>query len=434
MCRFRSEAQPLTGTSGPGPVHMQLENTSQPSGPHLGRQDDASVNSGDPDHIDVHLIDAVGHTLGGILRERLDEAWKVDRVFARDVAERVATFARGGKRMRAQFLWWGFRACAQSAGHEAVETALRSAAGFELIQACALIHDDVMDGSTLRRGATAIHTDFDAQYGSGASEGAAPSFGSAAAILAGDLALAWADDVLAETSLLPSARDVWRSMRTEMVAGQYLDLHGRETDSRSTAMALRTASLKSALYSVERPLELGAALAGADEHLTRALCAAGRCAGLAFQLRDDLFGAFDAPDVAGTSSNGDISGGKVTYLLATARAQAEETGDDAVLDLLDSVPGRSGVSDNEIDRVRDALKVTGAFAHVEEKIRQLVEQSVEHLNDAALAPRAGHRLRELFCTAAGVSSSTAPALLRTAREVAGETSTPRLEGGDRSKL
>lgn len=142
-----------------------------------------------------------------------------------------------------------------------------------------------------------------------------------------DLALAWADDVIADTPLAPDTalrvRGLWSSMRMEMVAGQYLDIQGQATSSLSLARAIRAACLKTALYSVERPLALGAALAGADDRTTAALCSAGRCVGIAFQLRDDLQGIFGTPEATGKPAGDDIRSGKPTYLIAVARARAE---------------------------------------------------------------------------------------------------------------
>lgn len=145
----------------------------------------------------------------------------------------------------------GRSCCGGACGEDTIRTGsvLRIAAGLELIQTCALVHDDVMDGSPLRRGRPAVHTDFDQRYGElahpspVARPGVAISFGTAAAVLFGDLALAWADDTvadaLAEADLAPEARrrvrGVWQAMRTEMVAGQYLDLHSQVTGSRSAA-------------------------------------------------------------------------------------------------------------------------------------------------------------------------------------------------------
>ncbi|WP_237285121.1 polyprenyl synthetase family protein [Streptomyces niveus] len=176
--------------------------------------------------VDRDVAAAVERELADVLRGRLRDAARIDAVFGRDVAERVADFTlRGGGRIRSRFLWWGLRACdGQDIGTGSV---LRIAAGLELIQTCALVHDDLMDGSPLRRGRPAVHTDFTTRYGPLARHaGAAAPFGTSAAVLVGDLALAWADDTVADTDLAPEprhrVRKVWQAMRTEMVAGQHL--------------------------------------------------------------------------------------------------------------------------------------------------------------------------------------------------------------------
>ncbi|MFH8570395.1 polyprenyl synthetase family protein [Streptomyces sp. NPDC017993] len=362
----------------------------------------ALEGSAEPEVVDADVPGAVDGVLAAVLSERVAGAAGIDETFARDLAERVARFTlNGGKRTRSQFLWWGLRACGGGTTSVDVAAALRIAAGLELLQTCALVHDDVMDGSPLRRGRPAVHADLTAQYGDGARE----PFGTAAAILAGDLALAWADDTVTDTVLAPGPRrrvdGIWRAMRTEMVAGQYLDLHNQVTRSRSREQAIRTASLKSGRYSVERPLTLGAALAGADERTTRALAAAGRCAGIAFQLGDDLLGVFGDPDRTGKPSGDDIREGKLTYLVAVARARAESAGDQAARALLDRALGDAGLSDDDVDRVRDVLVTNGARAVVEAEIGRLAADSTRHLDEAGVAPVPGGRLRDMVCAIAG---------------------------------
>ncbi|MEU0689678.1 polyprenyl synthetase family protein [Streptomyces uncialis] len=356
--------------------------------------------------IDADVPAAVGRTLAAVLGERRREAAHLDPLFARDLAERVARFTLdGGKRLRSQFLWWALRTCGAHPG--TVAPALRFAAGLELIQTCALVHDDVMDGSPLRRGRPALHTALREQYGTGTGtrRPGGTDFGSSAAVLAGDLALAWADDTVADTDL-PDAvrarvRAEWRALRTEMVAGQYLDLHSQVTGARSRAQALRVARLKSALYTVERPLALGAALAGADERTARSLGAAGRCAGIAFQLRDDLLGVFGDPEATGKPSGEDIREGKLTYLTAVGRARAESSGDRAAVAVLDAALGDPRLSAGDLDRVRATLVMTGAREVVEARIDHLVTLAGRHL--AAVAggsPRAAERLGHLLATIA----------------------------------
>ncbi|MCX5401255.1 polyprenyl synthetase family protein [Streptomyces sp. NBC_00102] len=365
------------------------------------------------DAVDADVAGAVLRTARTVLREHLAEASAVDAVFARDVARRVADFTLGGgKRARPRFLWWAMRAC--GGGTDTVGAALRLGVALELIQTCALVHDDVMDGSPLRRGRPAVHVEL-ADVPGGPPDTA---FGTSAAVLVGDLALAWADDTVAAVTAVPMnpatrhrVLDIWRAMRTEMVAGQYLDLHGQAAATRTAAHALRTACLKSALYSVERPLALGAALAGADERTTAALCAAGRSAGTAFQLRDDLLGAFGDPAVTGKPSGGDLRDGKPTYLVAVARERAEAAGDTAVLAVLDADVGDPGLTDEGLARVRDALTRSGARAAVEHRADRLAADAEARLDLVGLHPEGARRLRLLLREAAGgptLSSSPPP--------------------------
>ncbi|MBT2383916.1 polyprenyl synthetase family protein [Streptomyces sp. ISL-11] len=368
----------------------------------------ASPDDGEwADRADLDVSRAVGRVLDDVLGERLAQAAGIDPTFARDVAARVARFTTGGgKRIRSRFLWWGFRACpGAEPGRTGAVAALRLAAAVELVQTCALAHDDVMDGSGLRRGAPSLHARFAAQYPAADGAGPGAGFATAAAVLAGDLSLAWADDLVTATELPAATRHrvhaSWRAMRTEMAAGQYLDVQGQVTGSRSPARALRVAYLKSALYSVERPLHLGMALAGADARTVRAVRAAGRCAGLAFQLRDDILGLFGDPRATGKPSGGDIRDGKATYLMTVARSRARADGDRDALTLIDGCLGDARLPEARLARLRDTLTETGTRARVEREIDGLVRHSCRLLESAPLEPVARHRLQELIRVVAG---------------------------------
>ncbi|MEU2281661.1 polyprenyl synthetase family protein [Streptomyces sp. NPDC013178] len=352
-----------------------------------------------PAAVDADVPTAVGRCLEQIIDERLAHCTSLDTVFGEDLAARLGAFTlHGGKRIRPQLLWWSFRAAGGEGRHTAA--VLRIAAALELLQTCALVHDDVMDDSALRRGRPALHTDVGRQY-----PAADPDFAKAAAILVGDLALAWADDVVAGTALptpvADAVQEIWRVMRTEMVAGQYLDLHGQATAVSSPARAVRIACLKSGLYSVERPMVLGAVLAGADPRTVRILSAAGRCAGIAFQLRDDLHGVFGAPHTTGKPSGDDIRQGKPTYLVAVARARAGASGDTEALAVLDGCVGAGRLTEGRLAEVRRVLERTGGRQVVERRAERLGTRSVRRLVDAALREPAAGRLRELLGAAAG---------------------------------
>lgn len=345
------------------------------------------------------------------LEARLWQARDTDAVFAIDMADRLAAYVRrGGKRLRTAFVWCGWRAAGGSGDASAV---LRTGAALELLQACALIHDDVMDGSPLRRGAPAMHVDFAHGHRAGRTGGSAESFGTSAAVLAGDLALAWADDLLTETALAsphgPRLFEEWRAMRTEMVAGQYRDLRAQASGSSGAEEALTIAVLKSARYTVARPLALGASLAGADARTLGALRAAGRCAGLAFQLRDDLLGAFGDPALTGKPADEDLRARKLTPLLAVAVRLAETTGDrDAAAVLAPDADARPGHS---VERMRAAMERTGARAEVEARIADLAASGLRHFEATGAAPGVRREFAALVERASGVAPQQAEELV-----------------------
>ncbi|MBO1330709.1 polyprenyl synthetase family protein [Streptomyces sp. VRA16 Mangrove soil] len=357
--------------------------------------------------IDAGVAQEVEVRLERVLADRVAQATDVDATFGADIAERVARFTLGGgRRMRPQFLWWGLRACGLP-DDEQIDAALRLGTALELIQTCALVHDDVMDQAPTRRGRPALHTDCATQYASSSPAGARDErFGESAAILAGDLALAWADDTAAALLLPPwqaeRIRDAWSRMRLEMVAGQYLDIHGELTRSRSLSRAISAACLKTALYTVERPLQLGAILGNANDTVLRALCSAGRCAGLAFQLRDDLDDVFVGSAPRSKPAGGDLRTGKPTYLVALAHARAEADGDRQALHLLNHRLGRPDLDENDLGALRHVLERTGARRNVEDKIHRLLAQSTRHLHAAPLDPVALTRLQTLMHRAAGM--------------------------------
>ncbi|WP_031111611.1 polyprenyl synthetase family protein [Streptomyces sp. NRRL S-146] len=354
---------------------------------------------------------AMEAVLERVLEARLRQARDTDAVFAADMADRLAAYVRrGGKRLRTAFVWCGWRAAGGSGDVSAV---LRTGAALELLQACALIHDDVMDGSPLRRGAPAMHVDFARGHRAGRTGGSAESFGTSAAVLAGDLALAWADDLLTETALAsphgPRLFEEWRAMRTEMVAGQYRDLRAQASGSSGAEGGLTIAVLKSARYTVARPLALGAALAGADARTLGALRAAGRCAGLAFQLRDDLLGAFGDPALTGKPADEDLRARKLTPLLAVAVRLAETTGDrDAAAVLAPDADARPGHS---VERMRAALERTGARAEVEARIADLAASGLRHFEATGAAPGVRREFAALVERASGVAPQQAEELV-----------------------
>src|SRR5215472_442342 len=292
--------------------------------------------------------------LRAFLAARRSEATSIDGRLARLADELELAVAAGGKRLRPQLAAWGYRA----GGADLDDPMVHAAAALELLHTFALIQDDVMDGSATRRGRAASHVSLAAQ-----AEVAPERFGASAAILLGDLALIWADQLLASSGFAPErlARGlaVYHAMRTEVTLGQYLDVLAAHSRRVTEAEALTVNRYKTASYTVQRPIQLGLALAGAPERLVEAVGGYAIPAGIAFQLRDDVLGAFGDPDLTGKPSGEDLRERKPTWLWArTLRLcpDAERTAD--------------------VGRLRDLMVESGALAEAEAKIAALVQEAI----------------------------------------------------------
>ena len=295
----------------------------------------------------------------------------------------------GGKRLRPTFCMWGFLG---AGGHEDDPTVVHAAAALELMHAFALLHDDVMDGSTTRRRRPALHVRMIQDHREGNWGGEARRFGEGVAVLIGDLAFAWAERLIA--SLPAQAQGVWHDLTVELMMGQYLDVTGAARHDIGLDQALHIARTKSGAYTVERPLHLGAALAGRLADLGEWYSAFGRPVGEAFQLRDDLLGVF-GDGRTGKPVGDDLREGKPTALLALARRLS----DAAAQPLLDRV-GCPDLSEHEIARLRRLFVTCGARQEVEDMIGArhatalavLAGTPVPDPVRAALAGLAGHCL------------------------------------------
>ncbi|HEY7042604.1 MAG TPA: polyprenyl synthetase family protein, partial [Nocardioidaceae bacterium] len=260
----------------------------------------------------------------------------------------------------------------------------------ELVHASALVHDDVMDNSETRRGAPSAHREFSRLRRQNPRADASERFGTSAAILLGDLLLSWSDELLSQSGFKPRAiarsRVYFDKLRTEVVAGQYLDVLAQTSQTSRASDAMRVVRYKSAKYTVERPLQFGAALAKAERPLLTALSSYGIPLGEAFQLRDDVLGVFGVSDVTGKPSGDDIRDGKRTLLIARAFDKATA----AQHSVLAKNLGRGDIDDAGIRAVQDVLRETGALAAVEIVIAELTaaaRSALDHADIEADEPR-----------------------------------------------
>jgi geranylgeranyl diphosphate synthase type I len=304
---------------------------------------------------------------------------------------------RGGKRFRAMFCYWGFRAV--RAPRDAAEEAalVRAAAALELLHASALVHDDYMDASDTRRGRPSAHRAFSAHHLAEGWRGNAEQYGAAAAILLGDLLLSWADELLrtcgADPDQVLDALRFFDTTRSEVVGGQFLDVSVQARGSADVEQSMTVLRYKSAKYSVERPLHVGAALAGASPELVETLTAYGVPLGEAFQLRDDLLGVFGDPDVTGKPAGDDLTEGKRTVLVALTLAALRDE-DPSAAKTLDESLGRH-LSGGEVAELQRIIVRSGAQADVEERIETLMRQSLGAVDGSAVTAEAQATLHAL---------------------------------------
>jgi len=302
----------------------------------------------------------------------------------------------GGKRLRAAFCFWGYRAVEAEPTDEPALT--RAAAALELLHASALVHDDYLDSSATRRGRPATHKAFEAMHREQVWSGDPEQYGAAAAILLGDLLLCWSDELLRRCGLphdaVRNALELFDTSRTEVITGQFLDVSVQARGSGDVAQAMRVLRYKSAKYSVERPLHVGAALAGSGRDTLEALSGFGLPLGEAFQLRDDLLGVYGDPEVTGKPAGDDLTEGKRTVLVALALQQAPA--EDARR--LDEALG-SQLSATEVADLRRVIEDSGAHAEVERRIHELTSTALGALDAAPVTDLAREVLRELAAAA-----------------------------------
>jgi geranylgeranyl diphosphate synthase, type I len=354
-------------------------------------------------------------------------------------ADAIAGLLAGGKRLRPAFCYWGWR----GAGGPDCPEIINAAAALELLHAGALIHDDLMDASDTRRGQPSLHRQFEARHADRGWHGSAGAFGMGVAILLGDLLICWTDEMFHGSGLpgeaLRRGRPVLDRMRTEVFAGQYLDLLGQAAGDETVAGALRVVEFKTAKYTIERPLHLGSALVGAGPDLARpagprpgtalardggtasddslrpgdgsvasgdggtvgngslaaAYTAYGLPLGIAFQLRDDILGVFGDPAQTGKPAGDDVREGKRTVLLAIARSRAT-AGQAQVIDryLGDPLLDEAGTAE-----IRAAITGTGAVAECERMITRHVGEAIAALDGAPMTGEAREALAELAVAA-----------------------------------
>jgi geranylgeranyl diphosphate synthase, type I len=330
-----------------------------------------------------------GAALQAFVRDRCDEY--VQGIPGADfVSGLLGSYVSGGKYVRPMFTYLGWLC---GAGES--DAALRAAASTELLHAFALIQDDVMDRSLTRRGRAAAHVRLAEWYATQGLSGDAGRFGESAAVLLSDLLLVWAERMLRESGLSAQALargwPVYDTLRGELAVGQFADLVYDARHLPPMEAVLAMSRRKSGNYTVRRPLELGAALAGCGQPVLDALARYGGLVGEAFQLRDDLLGIFGQPSVTGKPNAGDLREHKATSVIALA---AELAGPAARAEL-GRLYAQDRLSEAGVARARELIEDTGAVDRIEQMIESRVRVACTSLSRAGLDGFALAALRDL---------------------------------------
>jgi geranylgeranyl diphosphate synthase type I len=360
----------------------------------------------------ARLVDLVQQAIDGFLADRTQE---LDAI-APDLGELVGIargMLAGGKRFRALFCYWGWQSSASStldldplATTDApadLPGVVLAASALEVFHAAALVHDDIMDNSDTRRGEPSVHRLFERAHADREWTGSGEVFGRSAALLLGDLLLGWSDELFDQGCALlavpasgRAGRAEFNRMRTEVTAGQYLDILEEvawrsHPETEALQRAHRVIVWKSAKYSVEAPLAIGAALGGADAGRIEALRTFGLPLGIAFQLRDDMLGVFGDPAVTGKPAGDDLREGKRTVLLALARQALAPH----VRRTVDELVGDPSLDEAQVELLRATIRESGADEQVEALITRQVAAARDAIAEAALSASSREQLLEL---------------------------------------
>ncbi|WP_421084563.1 polyprenyl synthetase family protein [Rothia nasimurium] len=312
----------------------------------------------------------------------------------------IEALSTGGKRLRALLAYWGYRG---AGGAELAESIVKAGLAIELFQTAALIHDDIIDASDTRRGAPSVHRRFEAMHTDRAYKTDPATFGISSAILAGDLCLSWSEMVFSsipELTATSEARFIFDLMRTEVMAGQYLDIVGEVVPEEEPQVALERAlnviRYKSAKYSCEHPVALGGALGLGLQHGHPSELVAGYRAfalplGEGFQLRDDVLGVFGEPETTGKPAGDDLREGKRTVLTAFTAMKTDEP----ARAHLEASLGKPDLDAATIAQIQQLMRTSGALDEVEVLIAHKSEQALEALAALPIAPEVGAALHAI---------------------------------------
>ncbi|MDO5500126.1 MAG: polyprenyl synthetase family protein [Propionibacteriaceae bacterium] len=325
-------------------------------------------------------LDALWRSLGG---QRRDPVLELDLpAWLRSLME------AGGKRLRSRLCHWGFVAAGGTITDPGFLVMTSAGAALEMLHEFALIHDDVMDESDLRRGRPAAHRQAAAWHAAAHGRGSEPGFGRNLAILLGDLALVQSQRLTEQWP--PELRATWHELCVELVLGQRADLTGAAAGCRERVRAEQISRLKSGAYTVTRPLQLGAMAAGAPGSVREILAVYGFHTGAAFALRDDILGIWGDPAVTGKPAGDDLSQAKPTVVLSIAAERLVGAAAEALARI-----GTDRAQPTDVALLQTALTEAGIRAEAEEMIAAHVVCAHAVLESPEITAEATVGLREV---------------------------------------
>ncbi|WP_460746913.1 polyprenyl synthetase family protein [Nocardiopsis oceani] len=354
-----------------------------------------SASSSSPSSVTSVIRTDVDREISSFCAARREQLLEIGEELA-PAMESLEVMVSGGKRLRPTFAYWGWRGAGGADGDERM---IRAAASLEFLQACALVHDDVIDNSDTRRGLPATHKRMAKLHADQGWNGDSAGFGQGAAILIGDLCLAWSDEMYQNSGFSPETlqggRPPFDAMRTEVMAGQYLDTLEQVRGTATREAALRVMRYKAAKYTVERPLHVGAALAGRHRELAGVYTDYGIPLGIAFQLRDDVLGVFGDPSTTGKPAGDDLREGKRTLVVAETLARTGTADAQRFQELL----GDADLSVDSVEWMCGLIESSGALAACESMITEYADQALAALDRPELEAQTRGPLGDLVVAA-----------------------------------
>lgn len=333
-----------------------------------------------------YVADRLAPLVDAFFQEEIARWGSINPVFQKPIEELWKFVELGGKRLRPSFCYWTYIGAGGDDENEGLWAFLL---GLELLHSFALIHDDVMDSSEMRRGEPTLHMRFARMHGGATWSGDARQFGDAAAVLVGDLAFSLADRLFAGASR--EVRGIFDDLKVEVNLGQYLDILGSAIDAQDISLVEQVAVFKSGKYTVERPMHIGAALAERFGELSELISRFALPLGLAFQLRDDLLGVFGDTSETMKPVGDDLREGKATLLITMVRKSLPA--DERIR--FESRFGRRDATEHDIILLQEVIAATPAPAQIERRVAELRDEALRALKDLPLSLDAKDALTQM---------------------------------------